>query len=67
MLRRSSSFSFLSARHSALGRLAPRLPSLVHLLVVCSLLFSTAAAAAPPQINTATKFMSPDPNFDPIS
>ncbi|MBK9092015.1 MAG: DUF11 domain-containing protein [Anaerolineae bacterium] len=67
MLRRSSSFSFLSARHSALGRLAPRLPSLVHLLVVFSLLFSTAAATPPPQINTATKLMSPDPNFDLIS
>ncbi|WP_343425927.1 hypothetical protein [Candidatus Amarolinea dominans] len=62
-----SSFSPLSSRHSALGRLAPRLSSLVHLLVVCSLLFSTAAAATPPQINTATKFMSPDPNFDLIS
>ncbi|MFZ1238643.1 MAG: hypothetical protein WAV66_04795, partial [Anaerolineae bacterium] len=67
MLRRSSTFSFLSSRHSARGRLAPRLSSLVHLLVVCSLLFSTAAAAAPPKINTATKFMSPDPNFDLIA
>ncbi|MBK6430432.1 hypothetical protein [Candidatus Amarolinea dominans] len=68
MLRRSSSFSPLSARHSALPTaLAPRLSSLVHLLVVCSLLFSTAAAATPPPINTATKFMSPDPNFDLIA
>ncbi|MFZ1595189.1 MAG: hypothetical protein WAW26_04970, partial [Anaerolineae bacterium] len=74
MLRRSSIFSFLStafsplsSRHSTRGRLAPRLSSLVHLLVVCSLLFSTAAAATPPQINTATKLMSPDPNFDLIS
>ncbi|MFZ2520167.1 MAG: hypothetical protein WA089_15830, partial [Anaerolineae bacterium] len=48
-------------------RLAPRLSSLVHLLVVCSLLFSTAAAATPPQINTATKLMSPDPHLDLIS
>ncbi|MFZ1598083.1 MAG: hypothetical protein WAW26_19725, partial [Anaerolineae bacterium] len=37
----SSTFSPLSSRHSTRGRLAPRLSSLVHLLVVCSLLFST--------------------------
>ena len=46
MLHRSSSFSPLSARHSALGRLAPRLLSLVHLLVVFSVIVLGVLAVA---------------------
>jgi hypothetical protein len=68
MLRwRSSSFRFSSQR-LPIPRLAARPLLVVHLLVVCSLLFSAVAAATlPPQINIAAKFMSPGPQPDLIS
>ena len=55
----SSSFHRSSGR-LPIPRLAARPRLVVHLLVVCSLLFSAVAAAPPPlQINTAAKLMSP--------
>ncbi|MFZ1506678.1 MAG: hypothetical protein WAV74_07805 [Anaerolineae bacterium] len=46
MLRWCSSLFHLSSPHLPVSRLAARPLLVVHLLVVCSLLFSTAAAAS---------------------
>ncbi|MGB4803644.1 MAG: hypothetical protein WBV59_13365 [Anaerolineae bacterium] len=50
MLRWCSSLFHLSSPHLPVSRLAARPLLVVHLLVVCSLLFSTAAAATPQRL-----------------